>query len=159
MLGWRKEGEATMEIILQGKIQGQSRSWTLKEGTYRLGRGTHNEVLLSDPSVSRGHAELVVGADQVMITDLGSRNGTWINNRQAHSQEVVRPGDGLRLGNVELALTDKERDGLGGQTSPPILAAEEQLPGTVHLPWDSVKSEFDTESRLDQNLLKNMFMK
>lgn len=143
-----------MEIILQGKVQGQSRSWTLKEGTYRLGRGTHNEVLLSDPSVSRGHAELVVGADQVMITDLGSRNGTWINDRQAHTQEIVRPGDGLRLGNVELVLTDEATELPSKAPSQAMLAVDDQVRGTVHLPWDSVKSEFDTESRLDQNLLK-----
>jgi len=143
-----------MEIILQGTIQGQSRSWTLKEGTYRLGRGTHNEILVSDPSVSRAHAELVVGADQIMVTDLGSRNGTWINNRQAHSQELIKPGDKLRLGNVDLVLRDEASEAPSSVPSKALLADAEQVRGTVHLPWDSVKSEFDTESRLDQNLLK-----
>lgn len=142
------------EIILKGALQGRGRSWTLKEGTYRLGRGTHNEVLLNDPSVSRAHAELVVGSDRIEITDLGSRNGTWINDRQVRSLTTLQQGDRIRLGNVELSLGEESPAGHGSLSSRALLADAEQVRGTVYLPWDKVKSDLKAESRLDHSLFQ-----
>jgi serine phosphatase RsbU (regulator of sigma subunit) len=142
-----------MDLTLQGVIQGNSRSWKLQPGKYRLGRATHNELLLTDPSVSRAHAEIVVQDDSLEINDLGSRNGTWINERPVQGSTALHPGDKIRLGNVELLLRDADSVLSSGVPSEAIFSDAEHH-GTVHLPWEQVKSEFSTESRMDRSLFQ-----
>lgn len=142
-----------MDLTLQGVIQGNSRSWKIEAGSYRLGRATHNELLLTDPSVSRSHAEIVVEDDSLVINDLGSRNGTWVNERPVQTPTPLHPGDKIRLGNVELLLRDADSV-LSSGVPPEAIFSDADLHGTVHLPWDQVKSEFSTESRLERSLFQ-----
>src|SRR2546426_627537 len=51
----------------------------LKPGTNHLGRGITNDFKLNDLSVSGSHCQIVVGDGSVIIKDLGSTNGTFVN--------------------------------------------------------------------------------
>lgn len=65
-----------------------------------IGKGDQADVRLSDPQVSRKHAEISFRDGQFYLTDLGSKNGTWVNEAQVHTN-IVRPISGavsLRLG-------------------------------------------------------------
>ncbi|MBD3161974.1 MAG: SpoIIE family protein phosphatase [Candidatus Eisenbacteria bacterium] len=148
----RRTGE--MEITLQATLQGNARSWQLEEGRHRIGRATSNEIVLTDPdrSISRVHAEIVIEGNRIQITDLGSRNGTWVNDRPAQPSTSVGPGDRIRLGNIELAVHDPAASVPSGISSREMLADAEQVPGTVRLPWEQVRSELQTGSRLDRSL-------
>lgn len=56
------------------------------------------EVELDDPEVSRRHAEISLGPEgDAMVEDLGSSNGTWVNEVQVKSR-ALRPGDQVRFG-------------------------------------------------------------
>ncbi len=145
-----------MEVNLEGILQGNPRNWKLGDGHHRIGRGTHSEVLLTDPSVSRSHAELTIEGDRVEVTDLGSRNGTWVNDQPARPTATLRMGDRLRLGNVDLILRDEKAAPSESLSSNAILADAEQVHGTVHLQWDQVKSDLDSRSRLDRSLFQVM---
>jgi FHA domain/Domain of unknown function (DUF1707) len=68
-----------------------------------LGRSRACDVVLADDSVSRRHAMLVREGDRVVLTDLGSTNGTLVNGRWV-TQAEVRPGDQVRLGGLDLVL-------------------------------------------------------
>jgi hypothetical protein len=68
-----------------------------------LGRSRACELVLSDDSVSRRHAMVVCEGDRIILTDLGSTNGTFVNGRRI-TQAEVRPGDRLRLGGLDLVL-------------------------------------------------------
>ena len=68
-----------------------------------LGRSRACDVVLADDSVSRRHAMLVREGGRVVLTDLGSTNGTLVNGRWV-TQAEVRPGDRVRLGGVDLIL-------------------------------------------------------
>ena len=47
--------------------------------TLVVGRGVTSDIAIYDPTISRRHAELIVGTDGVQVRDLGSSNGTCIN--------------------------------------------------------------------------------
>ncbi|MDM7989814.1 FtsK/SpoIIIE domain-containing protein [Arthrobacter sp. zg-Y877] len=75
----------------------------LQRGTYTIGRlvqeggGTGGKIGIDDPALSRRHAQLVVGVESVMIRDLGSANGTWVDGRRIHTA-AVDTGSAIRLG-------------------------------------------------------------
>lgn len=97
-----------------------------------LGRLEDNQFCLPEPSVSSHHCELSSKGDDIVVKDLGSTNGTFINEVQlaAEKEGMLRPGQTLRLGQVELRYetgkrqTDQPRptvkiptDGGGGKTT------------------------------------------
>jgi DNA-binding NtrC family response regulator len=69
-----------------------------------IGRAESADLRLSDPTVSREHAKLVVAADSVGIIDLGSRNGTFVNGHPVLETRRLAARDVVRLGGVFLAL-------------------------------------------------------
>src|SRR4030095_13631551 len=91
-----------------------------------LGRLEDNTYFLPEPSVSSHHCELLAKGDDVMVKDLGSTNGTFINENQlaVEKEGTLRPGQTLRLGQVELRYETGKR-----QT--------EQPRPTVKIPTDS----------------------
>jgi pSer/pThr/pTyr-binding forkhead associated (FHA) protein len=56
------------------------------------------DVLLHDPRVSRRHARLRERADGLEIEDLGSANGTWVNDQRIQGTHRLSPGDRVRVG-------------------------------------------------------------
>jgi Protein of unknown function (DUF3662)/FHA domain len=66
-----------------------------------IGRMSSNDVVLSDPNVSRRHAELRRDGGSWRIVDLGSTNGTTVNGK-AGPEHVLRDGDRLNFGTSEL---------------------------------------------------------
>jgi serine phosphatase RsbU (regulator of sigma subunit) len=144
-----------MDLTLQGFLRGTEVKWRLQEGRHRLGRGSHNEILVSDASVSRAHAELTVQADRIEVSDLGSRNGTWVNDEAVHGRSEVRPGDRLRFGNVELTIRGAGAPASVDMLRTPaaaVLSDAEQVHGTLHLPWEEVQSQLRAGSILDRSL-------
>lgn len=80
-----------------------------------LGRHISADIRVSDASVSRYHAVMTVTGGVWSITDLGSKAGTYINDRRV-KQGKIHPGDTIRLGNVQLFVTDHPvRTQKGGQ--------------------------------------------
>jgi pSer/pThr/pTyr-binding forkhead associated (FHA) protein len=63
-----------------------------------VGRSRQCDVVLSDPNVSREHAEIRPRGGSWVLTDLGSTNGSRINGRPVERSEVIRPGDRIELG-------------------------------------------------------------
>jgi hypothetical protein len=71
-------------------------------GGATLGRSRQCDIVLSDPNVSRQHAEIRPRGGSWVMTDLGSTNGSRINGRPLEGSEVVRPGDEIELGSTVL---------------------------------------------------------
>ena len=68
-----------------------------------IGRSSSCDFVISHDSVSRRHAMLTRDGDRVVITDLGSTNCTFVNDRWITQAEVL-PGDKLGLGRLDLVL-------------------------------------------------------
>lgn len=73
----------------------------LKNAVSLIGRSRRCDVVLTDPNVSRQHAELRLAGAQVVLRDLDSTNGTRVN-RRAVTQVVLQPGDRIEVGATEL---------------------------------------------------------
>jgi hypothetical protein len=77
---------------------------TLRAGKLYLGRSPECELAISDPAVSRRHARLWVSAAQIVIEDLGSQNGVYVNGARIHGPCELKAGDLLRICTHELEL-------------------------------------------------------
>jgi hypothetical protein len=69
-----------------------------------LGRAPDNTVVLADPSVSAHHAAVRQEQGQWWVDDLGSTNGTAVNENWLRGAAPLYPGDVIRLGEVQLRL-------------------------------------------------------
>jgi len=72
------------------------RRLALTKGDNIVGRDVTARIRLDDPVVSRRHARIVVGGSSVLIEDLGSKNGTFVDDQQI-SADTVPLHDGCRL--------------------------------------------------------------
>lgn len=73
--------------------------YDLNRPTTLVGRGKDCAIVIHDPSVSRIHSKLTVEGERVVVEDLRSSNGTWVNDRRIDSMEL-RHGDRVRFGTV-----------------------------------------------------------
>lgn len=74
-------------------------------GSYRIGARSDNDIVLPQKDVSRRHAILHVGTAEMRITDLNSKNGTFINGRRV-SSEPFHCGDRLALSSAVISVID-----------------------------------------------------
>ncbi|HEY4235453.1 MAG TPA: ATP-binding protein [Lacipirellulaceae bacterium] len=94
-------------FVIQGRDQGTR--FRLGDTTVTIGRGTTNSVQLHDTEVSREHAELSLRGDKIVLRDLGSSNGTFVNGRQVREYELAS-GDQVQLGRSLLLYTGMKED-------------------------------------------------
>jgi len=74
------------------------------DGNLVLGRGDQAEIRLEDPFASSRHARLFEQGDTVVIEDLGSTNGTYLNEELLETPRPLHPGDRLRIGESEFTF-------------------------------------------------------
>ena len=97
------DSEAEMQLVVDGEAR------PLESGRTVVGRVPECDVSFpDDPSVSREHAALLVAHGHVTIEDLGSSNGTYVNDERIHDPTVIRHGDRIRIGSHDLELCAPE---------------------------------------------------
>ena len=98
-----------MPTLLMMTATGETRQVPLQPHDNKIGRGPTNHVVVDSSQASRDHAVIDVEQAFVTITDLGSRNGTFVNEVRVESQVLVH-GDTIRLGAYEMRFiaTDQE---------------------------------------------------
>ena len=69
-----------------------------------LGRGDHAEIRIEDPFASARHARIYEQGNAVVIEDLGSTNGTYLNEELLESPRPLHPGDHVRIGDSEFSF-------------------------------------------------------
>jgi DNA-binding winged helix-turn-helix (wHTH) protein len=77
----------------------------LVQGEHLIGRSPKSIVPISDITISRNHARIVVG-DEVIVVDLGSRNGTYLNGERVLAPSALRHGDRLTVGSLMMTFID-----------------------------------------------------
>jgi len=91
-------------VILSEGFTGKAYDLTVDKTT--IGRVEDNTFPIPEGSVSSHHCEVLLRGGEVVIHDLNSTNGTFINGRQITGEAVLKPGQILRLGQVEIRLED-----------------------------------------------------
>jgi pSer/pThr/pTyr-binding forkhead associated (FHA) protein len=71
-----------------------------------LGRGDEAEIRLDDPFASSRHAQLVLQAGVVVLEDLGSTNGTYLNEELLAGPAPLHSGDRVRIGDSEFSYEE-----------------------------------------------------
>ena len=91
---------AKLVILTQGMT---GRAHELNVDRTTIGRVEDNTFQIADPSVSSHHCEVLLRGGDVVIHDLNSTNGSFINEAKI-TESVLKPGQKLRLGQIELKL-------------------------------------------------------
>ena len=85
------------------KPSGQRKDFPLPSQRTVIGRGEDCELQVPLANVSRRHCELTLEGDELKVTDLGSSNGTFVNNEQVNEQ-VLSAGDRVVVGPVAFTI-------------------------------------------------------
>ena len=97
------------------KTNGQQKEISLKGTTAVLGRGADCDIRIPIESCSRKQCELKIEGDQLQLKDLGSSNGTFLNNNRVEAA-TLNAGDKLTIGPVVLTI---QIDGQPETAAPP----------------------------------------
>jgi pSer/pThr/pTyr-binding forkhead associated (FHA) protein len=84
---------------------GETLEYSIRKNEVEIGKATHNDIVLTDQTVSNTHAILITRDGAYSIVDLGSRNGTFVNGERLGTQ--ARPlshGDTIQLGQTVLTF-------------------------------------------------------
>ncbi|MFP5297671.1 MAG: FHA domain-containing protein [Actinomycetota bacterium] len=88
--------------VLEGEgLKGKT--FTL-DGELLVGRGEKCQIVLSDTYASQVHARFFRQGEQVMVEDMGSTNGTYLNRQKVTSPTEVYKGDRVKIGKTVLEL-------------------------------------------------------
>jgi pSer/pThr/pTyr-binding forkhead associated (FHA) protein len=83
-------------VVTRGPALGER--YELAEGTTSAGRALDNEIFLDDVTVSRHHAQFIVGrGGEAQVRDVGSLNGTYVNADRIESRSL-KSGDQVQIG-------------------------------------------------------------
>jgi pSer/pThr/pTyr-binding forkhead associated (FHA) protein len=90
-----------------GPVSGKT--FDLKPGRWKLGRAPKDEagfekVALAEPGMSRDHFALEAGKAAVVLRDLGSTNGTYVNGSKVE-RHILKEGDVIQAGSTALRVT------------------------------------------------------
>jgi pSer/pThr/pTyr-binding forkhead associated (FHA) protein len=101
--GRTKVRQALPKFILRG-VSGSTfgKNFAL-QGTMTVGRQPDCDICIPSDEVSRHHAKLQVMPDGIAVEDIGSANGTFINDKRVHTG-MLKPGEELRLDTVRFML-------------------------------------------------------
>ncbi|MEH0823615.1 MULTISPECIES: FHA domain-containing protein [unclassified Micromonospora] len=90
--------------VAGGTMRGAS--FRLSRRPQVIGRAPTADIVLADAHLSRRHAEVRLTDAAAVLVDLGSTNGTWLNDRRITGPEQLCDGDVVRLGRTELRFFD-----------------------------------------------------
>jgi phosphoserine phosphatase RsbU/P len=99
--------ESRAQVTVYTQAQSPARHH-LKGSVVSIGRASDCAIPIKDRYLSRRHAEIVSFNGGWMLKDLGSANGTYLNGSRVERDEILRPGDRIRLGDTEIVFDTPE---------------------------------------------------
>jgi len=99
-------GDRAMVVIHRGPAKGAR--FLIAEDKCSIGRSPESAIFLDDVTVSRSHAEITRSGKGFQILDLGSLNGTYVNNGSVKSVEL-KTGDEIQVGKFHLIFISSKK--------------------------------------------------
>lgn len=103
-------------------------------GTLVVGRSSECDISIPSDEISRHHAKLQVTPGGVVIEDMGSANGTFVNNQRIHAPTLLKAGDELRLDTIRFMLMSPGMDvhpSVAARSEPVATPVEQKSNGLV----------------------------
>jgi two-component system, NtrC family, sensor kinase len=99
--------DASLSVALLEVERGSlpERLYFLKPRSYSVGRARHNDLCLSESSISKVHARILYEDGSFAIEDQGSLHGVYVDAKPVRQRAPLRPGARLQLGNVTLKFS------------------------------------------------------
>jgi putative nucleotidyltransferase with HDIG domain len=110
-----------------------------------LGRETDCSIQILDKGTSRHHAEIFRVGEMCFIRDLGSRNGTYVNEERVH-EELLREGDRVTIGSTTVVF-EADRTEPGPKNIQFTEGDEEEMGSTLELRLDDLAGLEEEEDR------------
>jgi predicted component of type VI protein secretion system len=135
-------------------VRGRSASSALKlaDGITTVGRQDDCQLRIASSQVSRRHCQLFEKEGYLLVKDLGSSNGTYVNGKKIEGQQVLEPGNMLTIGPVKFRVEKV------GEPAPASKAGPAHKPGDTAIaeaalgleaeepaPEDEFEIDFDSE--------------
>lgn len=111
--------------LVEGEEVGRQVALT---GSLEIGRDHSMALAIDDPEASRRHASVTLRDGRVLVEDLGSTNGTYVNDRPIHTALPIVAGDRVRVGLTVFEL----RDPAQGADRPALTRAVPQITVVAH---------------------------
>ncbi len=99
----RRKGKAPASIVILDEKGRKSRAFKLT-GQIQIGRADACHLRLPDTYVSQFHARIYPQDESWFVEDLGSTNGTFLNERKVNGASEIRAGDRVRIGTTTMEL-------------------------------------------------------
>lgn len=135
--------------LILSKEDGLNQEFILNKPLVTLGRATTNDIILAQGRVSRNHAQVMCSPDGIIVTDMNSANGVWVNGQRV-AEAKLQPGDTVAISDSTLQYlaptpdtheeatlinSDKELEYTLAQMTVPLALNETSLPRLViHAP-------------------------
>src|SRR6185312_2708865 len=137
-------------VVLSAGFNGRTHDLNVDKTT--IGRVEDNTFQIVDASVSSHHCEILLRGSDVVIHDLGSTNGSFINGEKI-SESVLKPGQTLKLGQIELQLVPdgapipapKPAPGAPASSAPAPAPQQRKMDSTMVVPRGVSLNELSAE--------------
>ncbi len=134
-------------VVLQGTLGDQE--YELVHIQSSIGRSSDNDIPIPDPEVSRRHAQITQSGSQYSINDLGSTNGTFVNEQRVEQPTLLQSGDSIRLGDtINLRFFQEDPQATVFEPAVPSTPDEEDTAPLPPLPPEMMATPTPTEPLL-----------
>jgi pSer/pThr/pTyr-binding forkhead associated (FHA) protein len=123
-------------VIESGPSKGDE--YIVRKPVTLIGRNESCDLVVSDPLVSRRHCQILWDGVYCTVEDLGSTNGTFVNNQQLTAAYSLRPGDRLQVADVVFHFADPQATLIGHNW--PKLKIERSPAREVNENWSTLPS-------------------
>ena len=100
----------------------------VEPGDYVIGRDSECPILVDAAHVSRTHAKLIVNWDHALIEDLGSSNGTLVNEHRVAERTRLWPNQKIQIGAATITVRRLKHEGSEMSLAPTQAALKRALP-------------------------------
>jgi pSer/pThr/pTyr-binding forkhead associated (FHA) protein len=125
---------ATLEVLNEGLSKGNR--YTIRTPLAHVGRGAHNDVRLTDESVSETHAKLQRRDDGWYAVDMNSTNGTYVGGSRITGERRLDGAPDVRFGGVKLRFLPADFDAASEAKAARAIAVPDKLISSKSAPID-----------------------
>ncbi|HZN92982.1 MAG TPA: ATPase, T2SS/T4P/T4SS family [Myxococcales bacterium] len=122
-----------MLLVTVAEKGGGSQQIQFEKAQVTIGRLEGNDIVLSKGNVSKYHSRLVAHEGKIVIEDLKSTNGTFVNKKRIAVKQVVRPSDEIAIGDYVLRVQPGQAPA-GTRAPPPRLQPVDDGPEATRAP-------------------------